>query len=163
MIATLSAEGKMTVFHSCHADRNPGKARTGFILSSLLHRLIALKPDMLRHRMKDLRNKIQSAEWTSPNSTIYCFDVLKGVIESFPKESEIYVVLDRMDLCNESKGRFILALERLIEGSPITLKVILVMERISEDSDREFCRELLSSEARCTVYGDLDWDQTRKS
>ena len=165
MVDTLSTEDKRVIFYCCHTGFHLQNPHTRSIVSNVLYRLIALQPELVRHRIQDLKAKVHSTEWNSSNdntATRYCFDVLSEILENFPKGSEIYIVLDRIDLCKDPKYRFIAALQRVISKSRIALKVALVMDRISQDNDRSHCRELLTSEAKCVTFGDIDWDQVRK-
>ncbi|KAL9614372.1 MAG: hypothetical protein Q9167_001175, partial [Letrouitia subvulpina] len=145
----LSLEGKRLVFYSCHPDINPNEHPSKLIISNLSYRLIAWKPAILRHRVKEFESVVGSSQWNAQaNESLQCqFDFLKRVIASLEMQEDIFIILDRVDLCRGPKYRFIEAVQSLINCSPSPLKVLIVMNRIADNGDRGECHELLSSKA----------------
>lgn len=160
----LSLERKKLVFYSCHPEVNPKEHPSKLIISNLSYRLIAWKPEILRHKGKEFESIVGSSQWNAQeNESLQChFDFLKRVIAYLEMQEDIFLILDRVDLCQGPKYRFIEAVQSLINYSPCPLKVMMIMDKIFDNGDRAECHELLASKAKCFTFGRIDWDQQEK-
>ena len=149
-------------FHSCRPDLREDSSSSRLIVSSLLHQLLAWKPDVLRHNFQEFNTIVTSDAWNSTNMRIALrchFDLLEKVIDHLSGEKERTVILDRLDLCRGFKNQILKALQSLTRHKFRQLKIIVVMGRIPEDYDRGECYDLLESGAEYKTYGMVNWDQ----
>ena len=162
----FSSEGKRVAFYSCHPDFREDSSSSRLVITGLLWQILAWKPEILRHKVKDFQSALKSDAWSSNETQMgmeFHVDLLKRVLHLFSTDEEILLVLDRLDLCHISKHQFLKELQNLTRISSLKLKILVIMSRISDDYDREECGHLLSSGAKSYSFGRTDWDQTRKS
>lgn len=162
----LTADGCKVAFHSCHPDVKETPNTTRLIISNFLYQLVAWKPEILRHRVQEFESIVKSKAWNSDNhkdARDAQLSLLGKVIKYLSAaQPELYLVLDRMDLCRGPRHLFLRALQHLIATSPGSLKVMVVTERIPDDYENKECRDLVSSSSECRTFGRLDWDQRRQ-
>lgn len=99
-------------------------------------------------------------EWISQgNEGLHCqFVLLKKVIADLELQEDVFLILDRVDLCQGPTYRFIAELQSLINCSSY-LKIMITMSMIFDKTDRVESHELLSSKAKCCTFGKIKWDQ----
>ena len=162
----VSSKGKKVAFHSCHPDLRAEPSSSRLVVSSLLSQLLAWKPKLPQPLVHDFEATVNSADWTSKMDTSglkHRFGLVENVLSSLPAEEEIFMILDRLDLCIEHKNQYLKAFHRLTRTRSYGLKVVIIMDSIENDYDRGECRDLLSTGAENHAYGDLAWNQIRKS
>ena len=161
-----SSEGKNVAFHSCHPDYRDTECSSQLIVSSLISQLLDGKPERLRHKVKDFEIAAKSDAWKSKDRRVAMecqFNMLRAVLDLFSPNEEMFFVLDRLDLCDTSKRQFLEALQGLTRRTENKLKILVIMGRIRNEYDRDACCDFLSSGAEYHSFGDMNWNQARKS
>lgn len=136
------------------------------VTSSLVCQVLQWKPEKLRYKGKEFTSIIESDAWSSKDgpTAIGChINLLTKAICSTPKEEEIAIVIDRLDLCRERTHLLLRALRGLVKDRSSGLKVLVVMERITDDYVRGECLALLDDAAAADgLFGRMTWDQSPK-
>ena len=162
----LAAEDKTIAFFSCHPNTTSKHVTSRVIVSSLLFQLLAWQPSMFRHRMKEFDAIVRSGKWNSEDhyEALECqFGLLERVAKELPASEEIFVILDRIDVCECSAHNILAALQRLISSSHSMMRVAVFMDRIWDSDDRQDCHELVNSDKICRTFGKINWTQERNS
>ena len=166
IVQNLVTDKKTFAFFSCHPDTRSRHTSSRLMVSSLLSQLLARQPSILRNRAKEFKSVVRSEKWDAKeqDEALDCqFGLLARALKELPEQGELFVVLDRLDMCECPKHNILTALQRLIGTSPSLLKVAVFMDRIMDSNDRRDCRDLVSSDKICRTFGRIDWDQQRNS
>ncbi|KAL2045968.1 hypothetical protein ABVK25_011893 [Lepraria finkii] len=166
VVNQFSSDRKKVAFYSCQSDSNKDYRSSRLLISSLLCQLLSWQPEMFRHKLKDFETTVESDRWKSKDDRDAMdlhFDLLRRTLDLFPMNEELAIVLDRLDLCQAPKHLFLKALQGLVRHRRDNLKILVVMDRLSDDYERDECRRLLRSSAKYHSLGRMNWDQVRKS
>lgn len=91
------------------------------------------------------------------------FHLLERMLEPFAAVEDIYLILDRLDLCEVSKHFLLEVLRRLTSHISERLNVVIVKKRIFLEYDKRECCHLLDSGVKSISDGKVGWDRTKKS
>ncbi|KAL8937857.1 MAG: hypothetical protein Q9211_003473 [Gyalolechia sp. 1 TL-2023] len=160
-----SKDTTIVAFYTCQPNYKVDETSSRQVVSSLVCQLLAWKPEVLRHTMKELKATVKSDAWSSKVIHVALashFGLLDRVIGLLPADKAVTLVLDRLDLCREPTHLILQYLQGLFEHRPNGLKILVVMERISNDYVRGELQDFLKHGAKNKSFGRVNWDQTPK-
>ena len=158
-------EGHPAIFYSFHPSERPGHELSGVhMISTIVLRILELKPAMLREQEHQLRSIVHDQEWQNPESDRVAFvaacRLLREVLSGVGGVGPFFLVLDRIELCNVKLARLLVELTRLIVVSPQQIKILAVIDSAQDDWDLDhFDDDALLS--RVTV--ERRWNQRKLS
>ncbi|KAL9636033.1 MAG: hypothetical protein Q9204_002405 [Flavoplaca sp. TL-2023a] len=162
----LRSQGKKVFFYTCQPNFREESTSSRMVMSSLVCQVLQWKPEKLRYKGKEFTSMIESDAWSSKDgpTAIAChINLLTKAICSEPKEEEIAIVIDRLDLCRERTHLLLRELRKLLKRRSSGLKVLVVMESITDDDVRGECLALLDEAAADDgLFGRMTWDQSPK-
>ncbi|KAL9025560.1 MAG: hypothetical protein Q9180_007644 [Flavoplaca navasiana] len=162
----LRSQGTKVFFYTCQPNFMEERTSSRVVTSSLVCQVLQWKPEKLRYKVKEFISMIESDAWSSRDgpTAIRChINLLTKAIFSMPKDEEIAIVIDRLDLCRERTHLLLGALRGLLKHRSSGLKVLVVMERITDDYVWGECLALLDDAAAADgLFSRMTWDQSPK-
>ncbi|KAJ5624911.1 hypothetical protein N7510_001220 [Penicillium lagena] len=162
----LRADDSFTLFYSCH----PNLRADDFVpwqapLSALAYQALTHRPEVLRHDNQHLRSLVH--QWQEES---YDRKKLSKMVQTLREclanaivdsQKPLYVILDRVDLCDGSKSlkrHFLKELVSLASDNSLFVKVMLVVDStLWEGLDDVF--DDLKDGAKDRLLGKLGWHQ----
>ena len=162
----LTRQKRRVAFHSCVPEIREEPSASRQIASSLIYQVLAWVPEGLRHNSFALESRLNADAWASKEKVKVLkvhFQAVQEVLERLPRGEEVTIILDRLDMYEGYKFQLLKALDGLAIECPIRLKIFITMNRLPSDADGHECRGLLNSVSKPQWFGNLDWDQCRRS
>ncbi|KAJ5730550.1 uncharacterized protein N7483_005058 [Penicillium malachiteum] len=170
----LRADGSFTLFYSCHPklradDIIPFQAP----LSMLIYQALTHRPELLRYENQHLQSLIRQWQKESHDreKLTLMIKTLRECLASATvnPQKPMYIILDRMDLCDGTKAlkrHFLRQLLSLVTDDSLNLKLMLVLDSTLWEGLDDLFDDLLDDlryDAKDRLLGKLGWHQTEQT
>lgn len=137
------------------------------VMASIIYQLLVIRPDILRTESQRFEKATQSKDWLDEdeNTALEVMNsYLMEVLDSFPPDRSVTLVLDRVDKCcfgmSELSSRVLrMQLLQLVNKAHVTLKILVVTSANSSWNITGLLRSQLKRKGGDSYVEKLDWHQ----
>ena len=128
--------GERVAFYSCHPDIR-GETHHGItVFSTLIYQILGWSPGVLRGKREEYKSLIESEawrgldgsdQWDKEKATMkVVFQLLRDVLSEVQDAGFVYLVIDRIDLCDWKTPRLMEQLTQVVLEASCKVKIVAV-------------------------------------
>ena len=151
-------------FFSFHPDEQPvGNRSAACMIHSIVMQILRLEPSMLREHEQQLQSMVHAERWDTPGCERAAFSaacrLLNEVLWMAREVKSLYLVVDRIELCDTPLSRCLGELTQLVVQAPMLVKALVVVDSAQGNWNLDHLDEDILDHTIVKNH----WDQRRPS
>ena len=122
-------QGQKVAYYCCHPDVSAERHASKDVIATMVYQILEWKPKLLRHKYQQFQKIVQREEWqVGDNRKVVedLFQMMHEVLGEVKDFGTIFIVLDRVDLCDWELGRGMSELVKLVLDDLMKVKIMVV-------------------------------------